>query len=93
MSSKKIPVVFTKRVEDRDASGKKVVISAGTETELTTAQFKKLESSVRRIDQKKPAQAGAAPVIPPVTGDNEGDDDEGGDGDGEGSEGSGQTST
>jgi hypothetical protein len=46
MSSKKIPVVFTKRVEDRDASGKKVVISAGTETELTTAQFKKLEPNL-----------------------------------------------
>ncbi|MDX1816112.1 MAG: hypothetical protein R3180_00230 [Marinobacter sp.] len=87
MSSKKIPVVFTKRVEDRDSSGKKVVIAANTETELTAAQFKKLENCVRRLDVKKPAQAGPAPVIPPVTGDSEGGDEGEGDEGGEGGEG------
>lgn len=81
MAAKKTPVVFIKRVEDRDKStGKKIVIKAGSRAELTNAELKKLKDCVRPLEDldsgKRPVLA--APTQPPAggTGDDDDDDEE-----------------
>lgn len=56
MATKKLKVEFVKRCEDRDKSGEKLVIPAGTKTEMTEAEIKKAGSKVRVIEQEEPAE-------------------------------------
>lgn len=77
MSGNKVNVVYLVRVEDRDKSGNKVVIPAGTEATLTQAEYKKVAHAVRVVKDNKTVsepQRGL-PDAPPVTGDGgEGED-------------------
>lgn len=81
MAAKKTPVVFIKRVEDRDKNtGQKIVIRAGSRAELTNAELKKLKDCVRPLEDldggKRPVLA--TPTQPPAggTGDDDDDDDD-----------------
>lgn len=47
MAAKNVTVEFVKRYEDRDKSGNKVVIPAGTRAEMSLAEAKKAGSKVR----------------------------------------------
>lgn len=92
MSSKKVKVVYIKRVEDRDKQGRKTVIEAGTKAEMTAAQAKKAQHVVRVLKEDEPAsQPAKVSGQPPAVGgdgDETGDDDGTGEG-GEGGEGDG----
>ncbi|SFM71419.1 hypothetical protein [Marinobacter pelagius] len=97
MSSKKVKVVYIKRVEDRDKQGRKTVIEAGTKAEMTPPQAKKAQHVVRVLKEDQPAsQPAKVSGQPPAVGgdgDGTGDGDEGGEGDGTGAgeEGDGAT--
>lgn len=79
MAAKKTKVVFIKRVEDRDKTGEKIVIKAGSKGEMTAAELAKYKDCVRVLkddgdEQKRPVLAsGAAPDASGAAGD--GDDD------------------
>lgn len=56
MAAKKdVTVEFVKRYEDRDKSGSKVVIPAGTRMELSVAEAKKAGDKVRILPSESDA--------------------------------------
>lgn len=82
MAAKKTKVVFIKRVEDRDKSGEKIVIKAGSRSEMTKTELKKYEGCVRVIDDESKTSArpvlasGSAPAAAGGAGDDDDDEDE-----------------
>jgi len=50
----KVTVEFVKRCEDRDKTGAKVVIKAGTRLEMTPAEAKKAGDKVRILPAEQP---------------------------------------
>ncbi|MBY6032186.1 hypothetical protein KUV59_03330 [Marinobacter daepoensis] len=83
MAAKKTKVVFIKRVEDRDKAGEKVVIEAGSKSEMTASELKKYQDCVRVIkdygdEQLRPVLAsGAGPDATGGADEGEGEGDEG----------------
>lgn len=93
MAAKKQKVQFVKRYEDRDKSGNKVVVPAGTVMGMTAAQIKEAGDKVRLVEQAKDeseesSDNGAATNPPANNGEDEGTEGAGGEDGGEGGEGS-----
>tara|TARA_R100000306_G_C4305012_1_gene107156 strand:- start:100 stop:327 length:228 start_codon:yes stop_codon:yes gene_type:complete len=53
MATKNLTVEFVKRCEDRDKSGEKIVVPAGTRVKMTAAEVKKAGSKVRVIKDEQ----------------------------------------
>ena len=57
MATKKVTVEFVKRYEDRDKNGQKLIIAAGTRTEMTPAEAKKAGDKIRIIPEEPAPQS------------------------------------